>query len=603
MEVVYMKYRSNVFAVLVLVFSSFFFSMFSASSFAANPTLVSNLGLRSAYGVQVVGNYAYLADGGDNGESSALKIINISNPNSPVVTGSLSTFNAQNVRVSGNYAYVADAFYFKIVDISNPSAPTLKGSLSGYTNAFEVGVTGNYVVLANTSHYIQIIDVSNPNSPSVVSTYTPSNTGVYYLKVIGNYVYYGDGAGNFNIVDITNKASPSLVGSIALGSLGSTYAFYGVDVNNNYAYVPCAHTNGMCVLDISTPSSPSLVGRLDNIGTVMDIKVVNNNAYVLTAGDSTSCKLMVIDITNPAAPVSTGSLTIGSDAGCYHLGIDVVGNYVYTGTERLGFNIVDIAIPPTLSETVTPTLSESTTPTLTPTLTISETPTLTTSPTVTLSPSTTPTLTKTSTLSPTITSTISPTMTPTPFPPNLVGGRINKVGYKDTSITFAAAEFIDKFLTHFNTHGLIKVKITSLPYSGILKLSGVDVAIDDEIAVDELNNLAYKPDTNWTGNDYFSWKGSDGILYSLTAANVSITIKSMEKYTTATWAVPAATAIGAGTVGGIGGYMLHKYGCSGKWCHKDVNSKHLKENIEIDNKPTKSEEMHTSGKPDTDKSV
>ena len=57
-----------------------------------------------AWGVSVSGSYAYMADGADG-----LRIIDVSNPASPVEVGFFDTgAYALGVGVSGSYAYVAD---------------------------------------------------------------------------------------------------------------------------------------------------------------------------------------------------------------------------------------------------------------------------------------------------------------------------------------------------------------------------------------------------------------------------------------------------------------------------------------------------------------
>ncbi|OBQ32393.1 MAG: hypothetical protein AN487_22450, partial [Anabaena sp. CRKS33] len=90
------------------------------------PTLVGNYNTSGlAFGVQVVGNYAYVAD-----YESGLQIIDISNPTTPTLKGNYDTSGyAQSVQVVGNYAYVADRDSgLQIIDISNPTNPTLKGN-------------------------------------------------------------------------------------------------------------------------------------------------------------------------------------------------------------------------------------------------------------------------------------------------------------------------------------------------------------------------------------------------------------------------------------------------------------------------------------------
>ena len=84
-----------------------------------------------AYGVYVVGDYAYVADFYD------LQIIDISTSSAPSLTGTYNTSGiARGVHVVGDYAYVADNYAgLQIIDISTPSTPSLTGTyiMGGYT--------------------------------------------------------------------------------------------------------------------------------------------------------------------------------------------------------------------------------------------------------------------------------------------------------------------------------------------------------------------------------------------------------------------------------------------------------------------------------------
>ena len=76
-----------------------------------------------ADGITVSDNYAYVADG-----RNGLVIVDVGNPEVPVLTGCYATGNARDVFVSGNYAYVADGYDdLLIVDVSNPKAPVFTG--------------------------------------------------------------------------------------------------------------------------------------------------------------------------------------------------------------------------------------------------------------------------------------------------------------------------------------------------------------------------------------------------------------------------------------------------------------------------------------------
>ncbi|MDB9539335.1 Calx-beta domain-containing protein, partial [Anabaenopsis arnoldii] len=110
-----------------------------------------------AYDVQVVGNYAYLADG-----NAGLQIIDISDPANPTRTGVYDTSgDAYGVQVVGNYAYVADGNAgLQIIDISNPANPTPTGVYDTPGFAGDVEVVGNYAYVAEYQAGLQIIDVS-----------------------------------------------------------------------------------------------------------------------------------------------------------------------------------------------------------------------------------------------------------------------------------------------------------------------------------------------------------------------------------------------------------------------------------------------------------
>jgi Ca2+-binding RTX toxin-like protein len=83
------------------------------------------------------------------------------------------------VQVVGNYAYVADYYSgLQIIDISNPAAPTLKGNYDTSGGALDVQVVGNYAYVADGGDGLQILDVSdftNPSTSTVTLAVSPSS--------------------------------------------------------------------------------------------------------------------------------------------------------------------------------------------------------------------------------------------------------------------------------------------------------------------------------------------------------------------------------------------------------------------------------------------
>ena len=293
----------------------------------ANPVVK---GSYKTYGnsVQVVGSYAYIT-------SDGLRIIDISDPTTPTLKGNYDTSgSAYGVQVVGNYAYVADGEKgLQIIDISNPTTPTLKGNYDTSGSAYGVQVVGNYAYVADDISGLQIIDISNPTTPTLKSNYNTGG-GAGDVQVVGRYAYVADNNIGLQIIDISNPTTPTFKGVINL-VFGRAN---GVQVVGNYAYVT-AGIGGLKIIDISIPHSPQLKRDWGTSDYANGVKVVSNYAYVANGGSG----LQIIDISNPTTPIFKGNY----DNGAWTLGVQVVGNYAYAVSGNKGLRIIDISDPTT----------------------------------------------------------------------------------------------------------------------------------------------------------------------------------------------------------------------------------------------------------------
>jgi hypothetical protein len=293
----------------------------------ANPIFKASYDISGGQDVQIVGNYAYVADG-----DSGLQIIDISNPLTPTLKGNYDTSGtARDVQVVGNYAYVADDYSgLQIIDISNPLTPTLKGNYDTSGNAYDVQVVGNYAYVADASSGLQIIDISNPLTPTLKGNYDTSGFA-FGVQVVGNYAYVADASSGLQIIDISNPLTPTLK-----GNYDTSGNAYDVQVVGNYAYV-ADFWAGLQIIDISNPLTPTLKGNYDTSGFAFDVQVVGNYAYVADA----SSGLQIIDISNPLTPTLKGNYNTSGAA----YGVQVVGNYAYIADGDPGLQIIDISNP------------------------------------------------------------------------------------------------------------------------------------------------------------------------------------------------------------------------------------------------------------------
>ncbi len=276
-----------------------------------------------AYGLHVVGDYAYLAN-----YDYGLIIVDVSSPSMPTLAGTYNTPGyAWDVHVSGNYAYVADYLDgLQIIDVSNPSSPVLVGTYDTAGRAYGVFVEGSYAYVADFFDGLKIIDVSTPSAPTLAAGYNTSGNS-FDVMVVGNYAYVADAGSGLIIFNVSTPSSPSYAG--AYNTSGSAYAVY---VSGNYAYVADG-TGGLMVIYVANPSSPSLHGAYNTPGNAMGVWLSGSHAYV---GDSNDGGLQIIDVSNPYGPVLAGVW----DTGDYTQGVQVKDGLVYLANGYSGLGIV-----------------------------------------------------------------------------------------------------------------------------------------------------------------------------------------------------------------------------------------------------------------------
>lgn len=271
-------------------------------------------------------NLAYVADG-----DAGLKIIDVSDPLSPVLIDSVSTRGfAADVFLSGNYAFVADGDSgLAVIDVSNPGAKSssLIGTLDipgGYVA--DVSVQGDYAYLAVSTAGFRVADVSNLALPQIVGAET-SLTLCQSVDVSGSYAYVTDGIAGLKVLDVSDPDNPWIIDGVK----SSTWINASdVIVRGSKAYVTDSG-NGLHVVDITTPNSVVEIGHTETTGQAMQVSVNGNYGYV---ADSES-GMQLIDLEDPANPIIVGNIDFPE----YALGTYVTSDYVYVAASSGGLQI------------------------------------------------------------------------------------------------------------------------------------------------------------------------------------------------------------------------------------------------------------------------
>ena len=285
--------------------------------------------------MRVVGSLLYVAAG-----SGGLQIVDVSSPTSPRILGAASiSGHAYAVTVAGNFAYVAANTAIAAVNVAVPTAPVVVGTLGATAaNAAAVVSTRLYVL---DGGLLKIIDVSNPAAPLLLST-TDGFASVA-IAVSGTQAFLASPSsipppeGGLYVLDVSSATAPTMLG----GAHGGQYPTADVAVSGSMAVLSGQGT-GMQVVNVSTPSAPSVVGILSGYG-VQRVALAGHTAYgtVTVQGNPSHVDLVVVDLTVPTSPTVIGRVTLGADA----KQLRVVGSLLYVAAGNGGLQIVDVSSP------------------------------------------------------------------------------------------------------------------------------------------------------------------------------------------------------------------------------------------------------------------
>ncbi|UCD07298.1 MAG: hypothetical protein JSW41_05765, partial [Candidatus Aenigmatarchaeota archaeon] len=160
---------------------------------------------------------------------------------------------------------------------------------------------------------VQRAKISGAGSPNYLDN-------VMSVDVQGKYAYAASaGDDRLTVIDVSNPSSPTVIASLS----GCTYAD-AVDVAGDYAYLGCWTDSELKIVDISDPKNPSIVGT-ETVGGIINIHVSGKYAYAAEWGNSGG--LNVIDVSIPTSPSLVGFVSIPNASGVY-----VTGKYAYVTT-------------------------------------------------------------------------------------------------------------------------------------------------------------------------------------------------------------------------------------------------------------------------------
>jgi hypothetical protein len=200
-------------------------------------------------------------------------------PNQAVLLGSNANWGGfVRIQVHGLYLFGIRENRMLILDISNPNNIVQVGQFqSTYGMLKDIIVAGQYAFLTNvdpTQPMLEIVDISNPNDPEKIGEFNlpgegnelfiPENSALIYVAYFLDVLNQG-----LAIIDIQNPASPTLLGTAATKAnpgciwVTDTLALLGSNTENDSCYLE--------KFNVSDPANPFQTGFVGRTGFIWDV--------------------------------------------------------------------------------------------------------------------------------------------------------------------------------------------------------------------------------------------------------------------------------------------------------------------------------------------
>jgi hypothetical protein len=282
--------------------------------------------------IVVDGDVAYLAST-TNGQ---LLAVDISDPHRPSVLWS-KLIGAYSLEMIGD-TLILDAQFdeLRIFDVSDPRSPVDRGTIAGSAGlSHPTYADGRLYAIGGGVH---VFDASDPTSPVEIGHFpTPAGSdppkglavrdGLAYLAM--ESIFY-----ELVIVDFSDAAAPSVVGtwSPACCLAGE---FSQLWLHGSRVHMPTS-TARLFVVDVSDPSEPVEIGRLEDEKTVgamafPDGRVVMGRHYGLE----------VWDLDDPSEPTRLGAMRLPGEI----RDVVVHDDLAFVANLRAGMRVVDLREP------------------------------------------------------------------------------------------------------------------------------------------------------------------------------------------------------------------------------------------------------------------
>lgn len=341
-------------------------------------------------GIDVHGNYLYVASGGTDNGFTIIDVAGFKTQNAEIgnlLAGSVQIMDNlavdNDVNIRGDISAI-DAFFAGDVAIHDTTSSTglhvVKGGSGAALKITHEGEGDFLSIYDSTTEILSITYDSDReitefsgapmlalgrNSSPAMKAEVYDGDGEFslldnpnYLEVQGNLAFVlSDGdSDSLTIIDITDPEDPKLLSEVydedgEFSRLGTPTSIF---VQGKYAYITSAGTDdALTIIDISDPTDPDLVseiyeglGDYDKLNGLKDVYVAGIYAYLVGDGEQ---YMTIVDISDPANPVNVSET---------YFNVGRVGHQVYVSGKYAYISIYDYLAIYDISDPTTPVLED-----------------------------------------------------------------------------------------------------------------------------------------------------------------------------------------------------------------------------------------------------
>lgn len=234
------------------------------------------------------------------------------------------------------------------VSVDAGSVACARVALVSTTSPFDISLHGKTLFVADGDAGLKVVDVTSDFGPRVVGsipTYLGSTIGVA-ADPSSDYVYAFDDAAGLIVVDSSNSSKPTVAGHVLIPGLDSSIppslGTGGIAISGTSVYIGGTFTTGLCTVDVSTPTSPTVIGCSTSYSSWAGNFAVSGNFLFATSG----FEALVFNDQNAGGPLLLEQYPSSGSSGFVSGSLGILGNLVlFAGSPGGVLSVSNLGVP------------------------------------------------------------------------------------------------------------------------------------------------------------------------------------------------------------------------------------------------------------------